>query len=107
MKSDKYIFKKKLTLRRKSKRRLFYESVFLFILSLLFLYINNLIPNKNLLLQDLPSNLNKTSLLIFDLFLNLYEIFLVLFIYISWIIALILLIGVFFRLFKILKRNLN
>ena len=107
MKSDKYIFKKKLSLRRKSRRRLFYESVFLFILSLLLLYINNLIPNKNLLLQDLPNNLNKTSLLIFDLFLNLYEIFLVVFIYLSWIIALILFIGVFFRLFKILKRKPN
>ena len=35
IKSDKYIFKKKLNLRRKSKRRLFTESLFLFILSVL------------------------------------------------------------------------
>ena len=46
MKSDKYIFKKKLSLRRKSRRRLFSESVFLFIISLLLVYINFLIPNK-------------------------------------------------------------
>ncbi len=105
MKSDKYIFKKKLSLRRKSKRRLFYESVFFFILSFLLVYLNLLIPNKNLLLQELPNNLIKTSLLIYDLFLNLYEIFLVIFIFISWIIALILLIGALNRLFKILKRN--
>ena len=105
MKSDKYIFKKKLSLRRKSKRRLFYESIFLFILSLLLVYINFLIPNKNLLFQDLPNNLVKTSLLLYDLFLNLYEIFLVIFIFMSGIIALIFLIGVFNRLFKILKRN--
>ena len=101
----KIIFKKKLSLKRKSKRRLFYESVFLFILSFLLVYINFLIPNKNLLFQDLPNNLIKTSLLFYDLFLNLYEIFLVIFIFMSGIIALILLIGVFNRLFKILKRN--
>ena len=33
MKSDKYIFKKKLSLRRKSKRRLVIESAFLFVLT--------------------------------------------------------------------------
>ena len=47
IKSDKYIFKKKLNLRRKSKRRLFTESFFLFILSVLLVYINYLIPTKN------------------------------------------------------------
>ena len=57
-KSDKYIFKKKLSLRRKSKRRLFTEAFFLFILSVLLIYINYLIPNKNLLLQNLPSTFN-------------------------------------------------
>ena len=36
--SSKYIFKKKLSLRRKSKRRLFMESAFLFSFSL-FLFI--------------------------------------------------------------------
>ncbi len=43
IKSDKYIFKKKLNLRRKSKRRLFTESFFLFILSVLLVYVNYLI----------------------------------------------------------------
>ena len=81
IKTDKYIFKKKLNLRRKSKRRLFTESFFLFILSLLLVYINYLIPNKNLLLQNLPSTLNKSFLLLIDLFSYLYEIFLVIFIF--------------------------
>jgi len=40
IKTDKYIFKKKLNLRRKSKRRLFTEAFFLFILSVLLVYIN-------------------------------------------------------------------
>ena len=72
IKSDKYIFKKKLNLRRKSKRRLFTESFFLFILSGLLVYVNYLIPNKNLLIQNLPSTYNKSFLLLIDLFLCLY-----------------------------------
>ncbi len=103
--SDKYIFKKKLSLRRKSKRRLIIESFFLFVFSVLLIYINYLIPNKNLLLQNLPSTFNKSFLLIIDLFSYLYEIFLVIFIFISSFIALILMIGSFYRLFRVSKRK--
>ena len=105
MKSDKYIFKKKLSLRRKSKSRLFTEAAFLFFLSFLLFYINYLIPNKNSLLQNLPATFNKSFILIIDLFSNLYEIFLVIFIFISSFTALILLIGSFNRLFKVFKRK--
>ena len=105
MKSDKYIFKKKLTLRRKSKRRLFVESAFLFILSLFLVYINYLIPNKNLLLKNLPMTFNKSFILIIDLFSNLYEIFLVILIFFFYFIALILLLGSFYRLFRVSKRK--
>ena len=105
IKPDKYIFKKKLNLRRKSKRRLFNESFFLFILSLLLVYINYLIPNKNLLLQNLPSTFNKSFLLMIDLFSYFYEIFLVIFIFVSSFTALILMIGSFNRLFKVSKRK--
>ena len=104
-KSDKYIFKKKLTLSRKSKRSLFIESVLMFILSLLLLYINYLIPEKNLLFQNLPRNLNKSFLVIIDLFSNLYEIFLVFFILIISITSLILLMGSLYRLFRIISRK--
>ena len=105
IKSDKNIFKKKLNLRRKSNRRLFTESFLLFILSALLVYINYLIPNKNLLLQNLPSTFNKSFLLLIDLFSYLYEIFLVIFIFVSSFIALILLIGSLNRLFKVFKRK--
>ena len=105
IKSDKYIFKKKLNLRRKSKRRLFAESFFLFILSVLLVYINYLIPNKNLLLQNLPSTFNKSFLLLIDLFSYFYEIFLVIFIFASLFTALILFIGSIYRLFRISKRK--
>ncbi len=104
MRSEKYIFKKKLSLKRKSKRRLFIESAFMFILSLFLVYINNLIPNKILLLKNIPNNFNKSFSLLIDLFLNLYEVFLLVFIFIIWIIALILLIGSVIRFLKIMRR---
>ena len=103
--SNKYIFKKKLSLRRKSKRRLFIESAFMFILSLFLVYINYLIPNKNLLLKNLPTNLNRSFLLIIDLFSNIYEILLVFFIFISALITLILLIGAVYRIYRIANRK--
>ena len=105
IKSDKNIFKKKLNLRRKSKKRLFTESFFLFFFSALLVYINYLIPNKNLLLQNLPSTFNKSFLLLIELFSNLYEIFLVIFIFGSSLTALILMLGSFNRLFKVSKRK--
>ena len=105
MMSGKYIFKKKLSLRRKSKRRLFAESAFLFILSFLLVYINHIIPNKNLLLRNLPTTFNKIFVLTIDFFLNLYEIFLIVFIFASYFTALILMIGSFYRLFRVSNRK--
>ena len=105
IKTDKYIFKKKLNLRRKSKRRLFTESLFLFILSALLVYLNYLIPNKNLLLQNLPTTFNKSFQLIIELFSYFYEIFLVIFIFLSSFTTLILMIGSLNRLFKVSKRK--
>ena len=104
-KTEKYIFKNKLNLRRKSRTRLFTEAFFLFILSFLLVYINYLIPNKNLLLKNLPSTFNKSFLLLIDLFSYFYKIFLVVFIFVSSFIALILMIGSFYRLFKISRRK--
>ncbi len=103
IKSDKYIFKKKLNLRRKSKKRLFTESLILFIFSVLLVYINYLIPNKKFLLQNLPTSINKSFLLFIDLFSYLYEIFLVIFIFASLLTALILMVGSFYRLFRVSK----
>ncbi len=105
IKSDKYIFKKKLNLRRKSKNRLFTESFFLFIFGVLLVYINYLIPNKKLLVNNLPTTINKSFLLFIDLFSYLYEIFLVIFILASSFIALILMVGAFYRLFRVFKRK--
>ena len=105
IKSDNNILKKKLFLRRKSKRRLFTESFFLFIFSILLVYINYLIPNKNLLLQNLPTAINKSLLLLIELFSYLYEIILVIFIIVSSFTAFISMLGSFNRLFKVSKRK--
>ena len=105
IKSDKNIFKKKLNLRRKSKRRLIIESTFMFILSLFLFYINYLIPNKNLLLRNIPITLNKSISLIFDLFSSFYEIILIIFIFLTYFIAFLLLLGSIYRLFRVMKRN--
>ena len=96
IKSDKYIFKKKLNLRRKSKRRLFIESFFLFIMGVFLVYVNYLIPNKNLLLKNLPTTFNKSFLLIIDLFSYLNQILLLIFIFVTSFTALIFMIGSFF-----------
>ena len=103
--SDKYIFKKKLSLRRKSKRRLLVESGILFISSLLLFYINYLIPNKNLLLQNIPNSFNKSFGLIIDLFSNLYEIIVVIFIFVTYFVSFILMIGTIYRLFRVTKKK--
>ena len=104
-KSDKYIFKKKLPLRRKSKRRLFTESALMFFLSLLLVYINYLIPNKSLLLQNLPTALNKIFVLIIEFCSMLPQILIVIFIFTSSFISLFLLVGSFYRLLKVFNRK--
>ena len=104
-KSDKYIFKKKLTLRRKSRRRLISESSFMFIMSLFLIYIISLIPNKDLLLRNLPISIKKSLTIFNDLLFYLSEIFTVVFIGVSSIIISILMVGSLYRLFKVLKRK--
>ena len=105
IKSGDSIFKKKLNLRRKSKRRLLTESFFLLIFSVLLVYINYLIPNKYSLLKNIPTALTKSFFLLIDLFSYFYEIFLVIFIFASSFTALILMFGSFYRLFKVSKRK--
>ena len=105
MKTNKNIFKKKLSLRRKSNKRLFTESAFLFVLSLLLVYVNYLIPNKYLLFQNIPTSINKSFILLIDLFLNLYQIFLMIFIIVSSFSAFILMVGSFYRLFRVFNRK--
>ena len=104
-KTDKYIFKKKLPLRRKSKRTLFTESAFMFFLSLALVYINYLIPNKILLLQSLPLALKKLFLVFIEFISILPSILIVVFIFTSMFAALFLILGSFYRILKIFNRK--
>jgi len=103
--SDKFLFKKKLSLRRKSKRKLIKESLVMFSFSILIIYINYIIPNKIIIFNNLIHNLNKLIANILDSLTYSYEICLAIFIVVSLIFALILMFGVFSRLMKVVKRK--
>ena len=77
----------------------------MFISSILLVYVIYLIPNKNLLLQNIPTNINKSFELIVELFSNLLNLFLVFFIFISSITIIVLLTGSFYRLYKVTKKK--
>ena len=104
-KSDKYLFKNKLSLRRKSKRKLLNESFLMVLLGILLAFINYLIPNKSLLFNDFFRNVENSYSLILNLLTYLYQIFLVLFILVSIIVFFILMFGSMFRLSKVLRRK--
>ena len=105
MNSNKFIFKKKLNLKRKSKRRLCIESAAMFSMSFFLVFLNYLIPNKVLLLKGIPNNINESFILIFELFLKLLDICLVIFIFVSFLVSFILLLGSFYRLLRVFRRK--
>jgi len=104
-KSDKYLFKKKLTLSRKSKRKLLSESFFMFFLSSLLIYLNYLIPNKKFLFANLTLNFEKLIFKLFEISKHLNQILLVIFILSSLIIAIVLILGSFYRILRVVRRK--
>ena len=70
-KSDKYLFKNKLSIRRKSKRKLLNESFLMFFLSGFLALVNYLIPNKKILFSDFLYNLEES----YSLSINLINCF--------------------------------
>ena len=104
-KSDKYLFKNKLPLKRKSKTKLLTESFLMLALSFLLAFINYLIPKKMILLKNLFFNIEKSYLIFIDLFGYFWQILLLIFVFISTIISFILLIGSFSRLIKVFRRK--
>ena len=103
--SDKFIFKKKLSLRRKSKRKLINESFIMFSISILIIYLNYLIPNKLLIFKNLLENFIKLTSNIFNSLTYSYQIFIAFFIIISSVFSFILLLGAVSRLIKVLNRK--
>ncbi len=103
--SDKYFFKKKLSLRRKSKSKLINESFIMIFFSTLIFYLIYLIPNKISIFKNLLINFSKLFANVLDSISYVYEICLFIFIVISLIFALILFIGSFLRILKVVKRK--
>ena len=106
-KSDKFIFKKKLTLSRKSKGKLMKESFIMFSFGTLIFYLNYLIPNKILVFNNLFNNLNKLLGNVFNSLTYIFEILLAIFIVLSITLAVILILASFLRVLKIVKRKTN
>lgn len=102
---NKLFFKKKLSLRRKSRRKLTKESFLLLCISSLILYINYLIPNKISIFNNLISNFGKLLANIYDSLFYIYQIFLVLFIVLSLTLAIILFLGSIVRIIKVVGRK--
>ena len=103
--SDKYLFKKKLSLRRKSKSKLINESFIMIFFSALIFYLIYLIPNKISIFKNLFINFSKLFANVLDSISYIYEICLSIFIIFSLIFALILFIGSFSRILKVVKRK--
>jgi len=103
--SDKFLFKKKLSLRRKSKGKLIKESFVLLLLSVFLIFLFNIIPNKLSVFNNFQNNIIIFLTTISKSISYLYEICLVLFIIVIVIFNLFLLLGVFSRVKKILKRK--
>ena len=103
--SDKYFFRKKLSLRRKSKSKLIKESFIMLFFSALIIYLNYLIPSKKTVFNNFLSNFNKLTSNVMDSISYLYEICLSIFIIVSLVFALILIIGSFSRILKVTNRK--
>ena len=103
--SDKYLFKKKLSLRRKSKGKLIKETFLMLALSIFLIYLNYLIPGKKIIFNNFQNNLVKSYETFWVLISYMYEIMLIMIIVISLFIVAVLLIGAFLRILKIAKRK--
>ena len=103
--SDKYFFKKKLSLRRKSKSKLINESFIMLFFSALIIYLNYLIPDKISIFNNLSSNFNMLFTNFLESISYIYEICLSIIIIFSLFFALVLIIGSLSRILKVLKRK--
>ena len=103
--SEKIFFKKKLSLRRKSKGRLIRESYIMLSISTIIIFINYFIPNKAFIFNNFLSNLRKVLVNALNSVSYIYEICLFIFIITSLTFALILFIGSFSRILKVMRRK--
>ena len=104
-KTEKYLFKNKFSLRKTTKKKLIIESFYMLIISILLCYLNYLIPNKSFPFKNFIATGEKSLSLLIDLFGYIFQLLLVIAIVISFMISLILFLGSFYRLIKVLRFN--
>ena len=103
--SRQYLFKNKLTIKRKSKKKLLSESLLMFISSFILIFLNYLIPQKKILFYSFINNIYQIYINFLNFFKYFYQILVVLFIIFSLITSVILIIGAIYRVYKILRRK--
>ena len=103
--SRQYLFKNKLTIKRKSKSKLLSESLLMLISSFILIFLNYLIPQKKSLFYSFIDNIYQIYINFLNFFKYFYQIFLVLFIIFAIITSIILLIGALYRMYRILRRR--
>ena len=103
--SRQYLFKNKLTIKRKSKSKLLSESLFMFISAFVLILLNYLIPQKKIIIYSFIDNLYQIYLNFLNPFGYLYQIIIVLFIFFTTITSGILIIGALYRIYRILRRK--
>ena len=103
--SRQYLFKNKLTIKRKSKMKLLSESLFMFISASVLICINYLIPQKKVLINSFNDNIYQIYLNFLNFFNYFYKVLLVITIFVTLIFAVFLLIGATYRLYRTIIRN--
>tara|TARA_B100000900_G_scaffold155444_1_gene132089 strand:+ start:974 stop:1327 length:354 start_codon:yes stop_codon:yes gene_type:complete len=100
-KSRQYLFKNKLNIRRKSKRELIKESLFMMIIGSFLLLINYFIPQKLEFFNSFKANILNILTNIVEILFYSLEVFMVLFIIITILLSLFLFLGSINRVIKV------
>ena len=103
--SRQFLFKNKLTIKRKSKTKLLIESLLLFISSFILIFLIYLIPQKKILFFSFIDNIYQIYINFLNFFKYFYQILLVLFVVFALLTSIIFLIGVIYRINKIFRRK--
>ena len=103
--SRQYLFKNKLTIKRKSKIKLLSESLYMFLSAFVLIFINYLIPQKKILIYSFVDNIYQIYINFLSFFKYFYQIILVFMIFSTVLFAVIFFVGALYRVFKIFRRK--
>tara|TARA_Y100000589_G_C26626569_1_gene416323 strand:- start:163 stop:516 length:354 start_codon:yes stop_codon:yes gene_type:complete len=104
-KSKQFLFKNKLNIRRKSKKKLLKESFLMMILGFFLLLINYLIPRKMILIKSFNQNVFEILKNLMEICSYFFEILIVVLIFFSLLISIFLIFGSFNRILKVFSKR--